>query len=267
MLRINLLPPYIYEGAKRRNVTVLWLLVLAAVVGAFVWQWTQIKAQTADWKTKEDAIAQHANQADKMQTDANNIKAASETIRAKANFVKLAKEYDQKTYQDVVENITKYTWKKVLYDGIQPEGQAVTLPAYAPTLADVGQYMLWMEKNPQINRVDVQIATIPGFPSGGQQQGGNNNQARGVRPLSGGGHDFTAVLTLVKPIPGAPTYGGGGGGGTGGGGGAPGGGTGGFGAGSGGPGGSGGGGPMPGGGAGGGNSAAASGGAMMGKGG
>lgn len=211
MLRINLLPPYIYEGAKRRNVTVLWVVILLAVIGGLVFAKMNIDKETQNWKDEEGKITQRANDADRMAQDATTINGQSATIRGKADFVRNAQKHDTTTYQEVLTNIARYTWPRVLYDGVKPDVQAVTLPAYAPTLSDVGHYMIYMERNPNISRVDVQIASIPGFPSGVRQQGANNQQATGVRPLTGGGHDFTAVLSLNKPIDGGPNYPGGGG--------------------------------------------------------
>jgi hypothetical protein len=272
MLRINLLPPYIYEGAKRRNVTILWVVILLAVIGGFVYAKMGIDGETAEWKRKEAEITDKANQADQMAAQAATIRNESAAVRGKAQFVNSAKEYNTTVFQGVLTNIARYTWPRVLYDGVTPEGATVTLPAYAPSLADVGHYMIYMERNPEISRVDVEIGSIPGFPSGGGQ-GNNQQQPTGVRPLTGGGHNFRSVLTLVKPIAGPPSYSGGGGqtggGQTGGGqtGGGPMLGGGGFGGGGGMSGGGGGGGGMSGGGGGGGMSGGGGGGGMSGGGG
>jgi hypothetical protein len=215
MLRINLLPPYIYEGAKRRNVTVLWVVILLLVIGGFVYAKTTIDSQTADLRRQEQETQPKATEALNMASEAGRIKSDSQVIVGKANFVRNAVSHDRSVYQELLTNVARYTWPKVMYDGIRPEAQSVTLPAYAPTLRDVGHYMIYMERNPKISRVDVAINSIPSFPSGGQQGGGNQSQATGVRPLSGGGHNFTAVLTLRQALPNPPGYAGAAGGNTG----------------------------------------------------
>jgi hypothetical protein len=212
MLRINLLPPYIYEGAKRRNVMIIWFLILALVIGGVIFAKTQIDNETTKAKDEAARLEPKAKQADDMQAKANSINTDSQTIRDKATFVNNARKADTETYQEVVKNVRMYTWPRVLYDGMNPSGSTVTIGAYAPSLTDVGRYMIWMEKNPKIGRVDVVMNSIPSFPAGAvQQQGGNQQQAGGLRPPGGGGHNFQVALSLLKPIEPGPTYGGAGG--------------------------------------------------------
>ena len=204
MLRINLLPPYIYEGAKRRNVMILWFVVLAAVIGGFLFWKITIDKETQRIKDMEAAEKPNADKATANASQASSINSQSAIIRGKADFVTNAIKYDQKTYQELLTNIAVYTWPKVLYDNVSPAGSTVSMGAYAPSLADVGHYMMYMERNPAISRVDIAMNSIPGFPNDGTSAGGQGSG--GVRPLKGGGHDFQVSLTLVKPVDGAPSY-------------------------------------------------------------
>lgn len=210
MLRINLLPPYIYEGAKRRNVMVLWVIILLVVIGGFIFGKVQIDGQTAALVAETQRLTPDADKADRLQAQANQINEQSSAIRAKRDFVKNARLHNSTTYQPVVYNIRDYTMKGVLYYSLQPAGQTVTLTAYAPSLAQVGHYLMWMEHNPNVSHVNIQLTGLPTFPVppgfNGQPQGS------GIRPPNAGGYDFTVTLTLVKPIAGAPAYGGAGGG-------------------------------------------------------
>jgi uncharacterized membrane protein YgcG len=258
MLRINLLPPYIYEGAKRTKVTVLWVIILVAVIAGMVFgkvtidkETEKIKADTATEQPKKAEVEQNEGETTKINT-------RSEATRTKATFVTNAREHFN-TYPTVYNSIVRYTWSRVLYDQIAPSGQTVQIAAFAPTLADVGHYMMAMERNQDISKVEVAMNSIPSIPAsaGDSQQG--QGQATGIRP-STPGHNFTVALTLAKPIPGGPTYGSAGGGQQQGGGGGFGGGGGGFGGG----GGMGGGGAM---GSGGGGAMGSGGGGAMGSGG
>ena len=214
MLRINLLPPYIYEGAKRTKLFVVWVILLAAVIGGFLFWKHSIDTETARIKDEEAKIKPQAEEATAKAGQASRINSESAVIRGKADFVTGAISYDQKTYQEMLTNVARYTWPRVLYDSINPAGSTVTMGAYAPSLADVGHYMMYMERNPAISRVDIAMNSIPGFPSDGAQAAAGSGQqgGGGVRPFTGGGHDFQVSLTLVKPIPGSPTYPSGGGG-------------------------------------------------------
>src|SRR5258708_39289393 len=105
-----------------------------------------------------------------------------------------------------------YTWNRVVYGYIRAEGTTVSMSAWTPTLPDVAHYILAMERNPEISRVDSRMSSIPGFGDGSQgQQGTGQEQPSGVRPASGGGHTFLVTLNRYPPIPAGPAYGGGGG--------------------------------------------------------
>ncbi len=204
MLRINLLPPYIYEGSKRRNVMVLWVVILLAVIGGFVFAKMQIDNQTAALVQEKDRLTPDADKADRLQAQANTINSESAAIREKRDFVKNARLHNSSTYQPVVYNIRDYTMKGVLYYSLIPSGQTVSLDAYAGSLAQIGHYLMWMEHNPAISQVAISLSGLPTFPVppgfNGQPQGAN------PRPPGAGGYDFGVTLTLNKPIPPGPAY-------------------------------------------------------------
>jgi Tfp pilus assembly protein PilN len=204
MLRINLLPPYIYEGSKRRNVTIVWVVILLAVIAGFVFGKVQIDGQTAALVAEKESLTPNADKADRLQAQANSINSESAAIREKRDFVKNARLHNSNTYPPVVYNIRDYTMKGVLYSSLQPQGETVTLDAYAGSLSQVGHYLMWMEHNPNISRVSVGLNGLPSFPVppgfNGQPQGA------GARPPGAGGYDFAVTLTLVKPIAAGPVY-------------------------------------------------------------
>ena len=206
MLRINLLPPYIYEGAKRTKVTILWVVILLAVIGGMVFGKVSIDKQTQEFNDRAAATEPAAKEADDKAALAQTIQARSAEIVKRATFVRDSQKYTD-TYPTVFRSIVRYTWSRVLYDQVVPQGQAVQIQAFAPTLADVGHYMMAMENNQDVAKVEVAMNSIPTFPAGaGGQQGGQQGQNAALRPPSGG-HDFTATLTLVNPIAPGPTYG------------------------------------------------------------
>ena len=242
MLKINLLPPYIYEGAKRRNVLVLWAVILLGVIGGSVYGKIFYDGLKDELQKKIEATEPTAKKADDTQAAATSLIAKTATLKQKADFVRNALIYNQETYPGVFDNVNMYTINKVLYSGVTPAGSSVNIDGYAPSLVDVGHYMLAMEKNPNISNVSIAMS-VPGFDGetagqggglapggrgggaefgpggrgGGGGFGGGGQRQPGLRPPGGGGHDFTATLSLVSQIPVGPSYGGGGGGGQGGG--------------------------------------------------
>jgi hypothetical protein len=221
MLRINLLPPYIYEGAKRRNVVVLWAVVLAAVVGGFIFWKMQLAAEADRIAKMTQDETPDANLADNTQREADSITAANAVTRGKWEFVTQAKEHNSKHYIEVYDHVRDFTIDRVLYSGITPANDQVQINAYAPTLADVGHYMLAMERNPNIKNVSVAMNSVPGYPvsqSGAQQQqqqdqflgGDNPPRAGGQGTMSPGGVSGMGNAPMMMR-PGAGAQGGGGG--------------------------------------------------------
>lgn len=246
MLRINLLPPYIYEGAKKRNVVILWAVIILAVAGAALGWWTVLRGQATRIAEDTEALRPQMQEAQRTQEQANKIMADSQAIRGKADFVKEARKHVMTTYPSRIVNISNYTISRVLYSSMTMQGQTIQMAAYAPSLADVGHFIMWMENNPDIREVAIALNSIPVFtnpqaqaqtsarttsfptlgtrsaPAGSMPFGplfdpefgfsGNpgpavgRQQVSGVRPPSGRGHNFTVTLTLVNPIPSGPRY-------------------------------------------------------------
>ena len=204
MLKINLLPPYIYEAGRKRLAFVVWVVAVLAVAGGFVGFRVMLDAKAAQFDQMRLAEEPKQRQKQEAERQANDIRTASATIRTKRDFVRDALAYNRNTYPPRVYNIRDYTLSTVVYRSLQPAGQTVTMEAFAPTLKDVGRYLMWMEHNPNITNVSIAIGSIPGFPSEPPLEGTGPDG----RPL--GGHNFTVTLTLKEQIPGAPSYGAGG---------------------------------------------------------
>ena len=209
MLKINLLPPYIYEGNKRRNVTIVWIALIAIVIGACVFAKLQIDAATEARRAETESLRPNADLADRLKAEASSIQARNAVTKGKWTFVTGAMEHNTTVYPPLFEDIRNWTIQRVLYRSVIPEGQQVTINAHAPSLREVGHYMLAMEGNNNVTGLNIGINSIPAFgPSGpirqqGQQAFGNQ-QTQG--PSLPGGHDFVVTLALAKPIPAAPVY-------------------------------------------------------------
>lgn len=195
MLRINLLPPYIYEGAKRRNVIVLWTLVLLCVIGGFVYAKVQLDAQAKKIADDTAQLSPTADQADQTEKKAQDLIAKNAGTKAKVTFVHDGLDYNQKTYPPLFDNVRDFTITRVLYSSVVPGGQQVQISAYAPSLAEVGHYMMAMEKNPNISNLSIGINSIPGFPVQKQASttqetgfpGGPPGMGYGAGPMGMGG--------------------------------------------------------------------------------
>src|SRR5438105_282539 len=109
MLRINLLPPYIYEGSKRRNVYVLWIALLLAAVGGLIFWKIQLGNQADQIAKDTDALKPTQTEAKNTQSKADALIASNAQLKQKADFVRNAKEYNTKTYQPLLSSVNNYT--------------------------------------------------------------------------------------------------------------------------------------------------------------
>jgi len=192
MLKINLLPPYIYEGAKRRNVMILWGVVLAAVIGGCVFAQVQAMNRANEIKAQTDDIRDEASLAKETQSRADRIRGENQATKAKTDFIASAQEHNGTKYQGAFNNVRDFTISRVLYSSMVPGqgGGSISMVAYAPSLADVGHYLLAMEQNPEVTNVAININSIPGFPQapvagGGQQQAAGFGRPGGMSPYGG----------------------------------------------------------------------------------
>lgn len=216
-LKINLLPPYIYEGSSRKKVLGLWVVIIAAVaVGLIYWK-TTLDAEAARIAQMTQDATPAKNEAQATQSRATAIENESAAVRGKYTFVSSALDHIDKTYPVVVDAVRKHTIGQVLYSSLEPAGQVVTLDGYAPNLRVVGEYMMHMSKNPAISRMEIDLPGLPSFPSqdSGQTAGvgfGGQQQASANRPPGGGGYDFRVRLALLQPVQSGPAFPAGGGG-------------------------------------------------------
>lgn len=174
MLRISLLPNYIYDRSKRRNVIVLWSVVVALIIVGFMSAKIALDHKAARLAYAAAQLKPTADDATNTESQAKSIQTASADIKTKADFVTNCRQYDMTTYPPVYHNIAEYTIRSVVYDSITPSGTQVTMQAFAPSLAQLGHYMMWMEHNPKISNLYINLSNFrPTFPS--PWMGGNQN--------------------------------------------------------------------------------------------
>src|SRR5690349_10682360 len=94
MLRINLLPPYIFDKQKKVQLAIAWLVVIGVVVALFV-VWSGSLGSQLKAANDENA------QAKQYQTDTNNtqsqidaLKQKNADVAAKESFIANAKTYN-----------------------------------------------------------------------------------------------------------------------------------------------------------------------------
>jgi hypothetical protein len=168
MLKINLLPSYIYE---RKKIRVAWATVVAVVlleiVALAAFQAKLINDENA--KAAEVTEAEtHAQRVQKLVTDAQNEKAKIAPITQKVQFIKDILKFNL-VRPNLFQNAAEYTLKGIRYSHMEASGNVLTIQATAPTLSAMGRYLIYMQGNPDFTA--VQIAGGAGYPPGNQNEG------------------------------------------------------------------------------------------------
>jgi hypothetical protein len=172
MLHINLLPHDINAGSNRRNVIILWSAVLILIIAGFLGAKLTLDKKAQKIAAATEALRPQSELALSTASQASDIQAKSTDVKTKATFVSDCRKYNILTYPPVFQNISIYTLKSVTYDSIRPDNSQVHIRAFAPSLAQLGHYMMWMEHNPKISSLYINLDFRPTYPSpwmGGNQ--------------------------------------------------------------------------------------------------
>ncbi|MCX6381988.1 MAG: hypothetical protein NT023_21350 [Armatimonadetes bacterium] len=167
MLRINLLPPYVFDDQKKRNVMILWgsLTVVAAVAGVL---WIQTSKAAAD-KSEEDNKVALDFQTQYTTTD-NKIKTVKDAVavtKSKQEFVLNATTYNS-AWSKVYEDIRNLTSSKVVLDKlILSSPTTVDVTGFAPTELDVARWWTELRKSELFEKVNFELPPHPYPPTGG----------------------------------------------------------------------------------------------------
>jgi hypothetical protein len=197
VLKINLLPPYIYEKRKVARVGLL-CLVIFVVIFATMLAWSGKKsAELAKWEEDATQMEQQAAQVQAIQSQVQAEQAKGPALQTKVNFQNDLEKYNvvvPKLYEDV----SKWTYNRIVYSSMSVSGNSLQMQAHARTLGDAARYLMNMYRATELFSAVNMGFSVPSWPAGTQSI------------ADSGGLDFQVSCTLITPIN-APSYGGGGG--------------------------------------------------------
>ncbi len=185
MLKINLLPPYIFERRKVRQAAILFGMIFLLVVGGMVGWLITLSRKESDLKSQVAVMQSNARQVEQLEATIKAEESKIPPIKERMDFFQAVMAYNVK-YPALYEELTKYTYERVLYRSIEPSNTALTINAHAKSLGDAGRYLLNMYRARHLFS-DVKMSAVPGYP--------NNIM---------GGFDFSVTCTLVNPIDAPP---------------------------------------------------------------
>ena len=201
MLKINLLPKYIYERRKIYQLaSILGVLFIAIVFGMFAW-WFMLGNKEIILTGQVDEMELKTSILNDLQKQVDDEKAKLPPVESKVKFVEDLMAYNLKVPQ-LYEELARYTYARILYKSITPSGSQLTIQAHAGSLADCGRYLMNIYRATNIFS-SVTINAVPGWSDTGAAQAGGQAGQAAAAPSSG--FDFTVTCTLVNPVA-APAY-------------------------------------------------------------
>lgn len=189
MIKINLLPPNLYEGKVIRNIGVAFGVFAIVVVAGFLFWNSTIKAETDTTKAQADEAQQLSQQADGIKSQASGERAKITPVTQKVKFFDAVYKHNE-SFVELYSELAKFTYKRVAYSGVSLAADGtMTLQATAPNLRDVGRYLLNMYGATHLFQ-SVVLSTAPSAANG------NAPGAAGVAAPS--------IMSVAPPPPAAP---------------------------------------------------------------
>jgi hypothetical protein len=213
MIKINLLPPYVFERqiVQRLMMAFAALLVIIVIAGALAR--SQLSSKLADLEQQLATTKITEAQVVSNQSQASAERAKIGPITQKVTFIQSVLDHNLEG-PALYEQLTRFTYEKVRYRSITLSDTTMEIDAYAPSLSDAGRYLLNLYRATDLFS-SVTMSAVPGYSAdsgGGQQIVSQIKVARGGATMAiprapVRGFDFKVTCVLAHPLS-IPAYGG-----------------------------------------------------------
>lgn len=201
MLKLNLLPPNIYEPRKKRAWFAVFVVVWIALAGGLIaWQLSlvNLKSQKSEELQQQEAIVRQVEQTEQ---EAVNTKAMVAPLLTRAQLVDEIYRTN-KQYPKLYREVRRWTIASVRY-GSMGVAQGMTLQAQAVTrdLDEMARYLQIMLQCPLFTGVSISWTTAGGTAGTTTRPGGFGGMGA---PPFGGGYGTGAPYGAPTGLPGMP---------------------------------------------------------------
>lgn len=203
MIKINLLPPNIFEAKVIRNIAVAFgLLAVIIVVGMLYWN-NKINTEAAEVQRLADAAKALHDKAESIKGEAESMRSSIAPIQEKIKFFEDVKKHNE-SYPQLYRELAKFTYAKVVYTNITPsDGGTLQLQGSAPSLSDVGRYMMNIYRATHLfQTVTVSQVTLSSQPAPGQSAASGSpaqlSAPSGFAPPSAAPNQYTAGMNAIS---------------------------------------------------------------------
>jgi len=174
-IKINLLPPGIYEKKIVRNIAILFAVLAMAIAGAGVGYRLKLGKDIAVMTAQADEVERKKAIVDDIKKKAADERAKIQPMKDKIAFIEAVYNYNEK-WPALYEELARYTYGKVVYHSVTPTQDGLEIVATIPSIGDVGRFLLNMYRASHIFS-SVAISGLPGYPPGGGAGAGSSELA------------------------------------------------------------------------------------------
>ncbi len=195
MLRINLLPPYIYDKQKKVRLGMLWAAIVAGALGLFLfWLITlnQKYSEQKDLQTKAEGLR---TDYEKAESDIKSEENRRAQIEKRQVFIAAAQKYND-SWPAAMEMMRAVTADNILLKTMAFDAgrKTISLTGFAKTETDIVKWWMYLRNNyagpdPALpfDNVAISLPKHPWPPAGTATAGANGLPGGFGGPGSGGG--------------------------------------------------------------------------------
>ncbi len=202
MIKINLLPPNLYEGKVIRNIGIAFGVFALVIAGGMIYWNGTITAKTATIAEQATYAEQLSKQADGIKSEATSMRSGIAPITDKVKFFDAVKVHNE-SFGELYSEVARFTYTKVRYSQVtlNPDG-SLALQASAPSIGDIGRYLLNMYTAKHLFQ-SVVVSTAPTLADITLNAGAGTTPAASstpTAPASSSGAAPTAATAGIEAI-------------------------------------------------------------------
>jgi Tfp pilus assembly protein PilN len=216
MLRINLLPPYIYDKQKKVRLGIVWAAIVAATLFGFLFVFVTLNKTLADDKDQQTKAEGLRADFEKVEADITKEKQARAEIERRQVFIASAQKYND-SWSAAFEMMRDVTANNILLKSmaIDKTRKTVSFTGFAKTEEDIVRWWEYLRNNyagPDatlpFDNVSFSLPGHPYPPKGSAAAGGAPGSGGFAGPRGG----LPSMAGFGGPSSGGPSSGGGSGG-------------------------------------------------------
>lgn len=162
MVKINLLPPGLYEKKIIRNLAIMFAVLAMMIVGGGVGYKIKLASDIRHMTAEVENIEARQKMVQGLKANVQQEAAKLAPIQAKVKFIEDVFAHNEK-WPKLYEELARYTYKKVLYRRLTPSENGLQIEAFTPSISDAGRFLLNMYRANDVFS-SVTISGLPGYP-------------------------------------------------------------------------------------------------------